>query len=150
MLMSIPEGGESGEEKRKGADTILFVVKGRAKSILNGRVREVGKHDVLFVPAGNVHNVSNAGKDELKLIVIYSPALYPEGAAYKTRGRRDRCRYESVGGSLGTIVRPLVCSLFGCGEWGRKDNAYSIFHSLAIDCTEYAGSFRCRAVSTAY
>jgi len=85
MLMSIPEGGESGEEKRKGADTILFVVKGRAKSILNGRVREVGKHDVLFVPAGNVHNVSNAGKDELKLIVIYSPALYPEGTAYKTR-----------------------------------------------------------------
>jgi len=85
MLMSIPEDGESGEAKREGADTILFVVKGRAKSILNGRVREVGKHDVLFVPAGNVHNLTNAGKDEMKLIVIYSPPLYPDGTAYKTR-----------------------------------------------------------------
>ena len=85
MLMSIPEDGESGEAKREGADTILFVVKGRAKSILNGRVREVGKHDVLFVPAGNVHNLTNAGKDEMKLIVIYSPPLYPYGTAYKTR-----------------------------------------------------------------
>ena len=85
ILMSIPRKGESGEQKQKDADTMLFIVKGRAKSILNGQVREARKHDVLFVPAGNVHNLTNAGKDELKLIVIYSPPQYPDGAAYKTQ-----------------------------------------------------------------
>jgi oxalate decarboxylase/phosphoglucose isomerase-like protein (cupin superfamily) len=52
---------------------------------LNGRVREARTHDVIIVPAGNLHNVINAGKNELKLIVIYSLPLYPDGAAYKTR-----------------------------------------------------------------
>jgi len=84
MLMSIPENGELREEKREDTDKILFIVNGRAKSILNGRAREVKKNDVIFVPAGNLHNLTNAGKHELKLIVIYSPPLYPDGAAYKT------------------------------------------------------------------
>jgi len=84
MLMSIPEHGESGEEKQEDADKILFIVKGRAKSILNGRVREAGKRSVIFVPAGNLHNLANAGDDELKLFAVYSPPLYADGTIHKT------------------------------------------------------------------
>ena len=84
MLMSIPKHRESGEEKQEGADKILFIVKGRGKSTLNGRVREIRKHDVIFVPAGNLHNLANAGDADLKLFVVYSPPLYADGMIYKT------------------------------------------------------------------
>lgn len=85
MLMSIPKDGESGEDIHRDEDKILFIVKGRAKSILNRRVRQARKHDVIFVPAGNLHNMINEGKDDLKIIVIYSPPFYPDGTAYRTR-----------------------------------------------------------------
>ena len=85
ILMSIPGHGELREEKQEAVDKILFIVRGRAKSILNGRAREAGKHDVVFVPAGNLHKLTNAGAKALKLFVVYSPALYPDGTSCKTQ-----------------------------------------------------------------
>ncbi len=79
VVMSIPPKTETGEESQDDADKMLFIVKGKAVSSLNQRVREVGKNDVIFVPAGSLHNLKNVGRHYLKLFVIYSPPLYKDG-----------------------------------------------------------------------
>jgi mannose-6-phosphate isomerase-like protein (cupin superfamily) len=79
LVMSIPPGGETGEGRQNHADKMLFIVKGKAESSLNQRVRHVGKHDVIFLPAGSLHNLKNVGRHDLKLFAIYSPPLYAEG-----------------------------------------------------------------------
>ena len=84
-LMSIPAEGETGEERQQDSDKMLFIVKGKSQSVLNKRARDAGKYDVIFVPAGSLHNLKNAGRDDLKFFAIYSPPLYPDGTLHKTR-----------------------------------------------------------------
>jgi mannose-6-phosphate isomerase-like protein (cupin superfamily) len=83
VLMSIPANGETGEETQD-SDKMLFIIKGKGESILNKRARDTGKHDVIFIPAGNVHNLKNVGRHDLKLFAIYSPPLYADGTLHKT------------------------------------------------------------------
>jgi mannose-6-phosphate isomerase-like protein (cupin superfamily) len=84
-LMNVDPGDDTNEEKREDADTILFVVRGKGKSVLNGRKRDIGRHDVIFVPAGNPHNLSNPGREDLKLFVVYSPPVFSEATVHKTQ-----------------------------------------------------------------
>jgi mannose-6-phosphate isomerase-like protein (cupin superfamily) len=84
VLMSIPPGGETGEEKQKDTDEMLFIVKGKAKSILNKRARDATKYEVIFVPAGNLHNLESSGRHDVKIFVVYSPPLYADGTIHKT------------------------------------------------------------------
>ena len=82
-LMSISAGDQTGEDKMEESDKILFIVKGKARSVLNGRRRDAAKHDVVFVPAGNRHNLVNSGRRDLKLIVVYSPPVYKDGTIHE-------------------------------------------------------------------
>jgi mannose-6-phosphate isomerase-like protein (cupin superfamily) len=83
-VMSIPAASETGEENHQAHDKMLFIVRGKGESILNRRTRDVGKHDVIFVPAGTLHNLANSGRHHLKVFVVYSPPLYAHGAIHKT------------------------------------------------------------------
>lgn len=84
VVMSIPPAAETGEENQESIDKMLFIVRGKAESALNKRTREVVKHDVVFVPAGNLHNLTNTGRHDLKIFVIYSPPLYADGTIHRT------------------------------------------------------------------
>jgi hypothetical protein len=44
--MNIQPEGAAGEEKQEGTDTMLFIVNGKVKAILNERARDAGKYDV--------------------------------------------------------------------------------------------------------
>jgi hypothetical protein len=46
VLMNIQPEGAAGEEKQEGTDTMLFIVNGKVKAILNERARDAGKYDV--------------------------------------------------------------------------------------------------------
>jgi mannose-6-phosphate isomerase-like protein (cupin superfamily) len=85
VLMSIPPEAETGEERQDDADKMLFIVKGKAESSLNHRARETGKYDIIFVPAGNLHNLKNVGHHDLRLFAIYSPPLYTDGTVHRTQ-----------------------------------------------------------------
>ena len=85
VLMSIPPECETGEENQESTDKMLFIVKGKAESALNKRTRDVAKHDVIFVPAGNLHNLTNTGAHALKLFVVYSPPLFADGTVHNTQ-----------------------------------------------------------------
>ena len=84
VVMSIPPEGETGEQNQEDTDKMLFIVKGKAASVLNKRTRDAGKHDFIFVPAGSLHNLTNTGRHDLKLFVVYSPPLYADGTIHKT------------------------------------------------------------------
>ena len=56
VVMNIPVGGDIGEEVHPSTDQILFLVEGSAEAVLNGVSKNVGEHDVVFVPAGTTHN----------------------------------------------------------------------------------------------
>ena len=85
VLMSIPVGGEIGEETHPTVDQILFFVEGEGEAILEGKASPVEEHGVVFVPAGTLHNFKNTGDEDLKLYTVYSPPQHPDGTVHKTK-----------------------------------------------------------------
>jgi mannose-6-phosphate isomerase-like protein (cupin superfamily) len=61
VIMTIPPGGEIGEETHKGTDQILTFVSGTAQAVVAGETRHLAQGDLLVVPAGTSHNVRNDG-----------------------------------------------------------------------------------------
>ena len=43
------------------------------------------EHDVVYVPAGTVHNFKNSGDEDLKLFTIYSPPEHADGTIHVTK-----------------------------------------------------------------
>lgn len=55
VVMSVPPGGEVGMEHYPHTDLIFFILKGKAKMIVNSKSRTTRKYEVIFVPAGELH-----------------------------------------------------------------------------------------------
>lgn len=85
VAMSIPVGGDIGEEVHENTDQILSFVDGEGEAIVNDETKRVEKHDVVFVPAGAKHNFKNTGGEDLKLFTVYAPAEHPDGTVHKTK-----------------------------------------------------------------
>lgn len=94
VAMSIPVSEDIGEEVHPNTDQLLFIVDGEGEAILNGEKRAIGEHDVIFVPAGTMHNFKNTGDEELKLFTIYAPPEHPDGTVHKTKGDAEKEEYE--------------------------------------------------------
>lgn len=88
VIMSIPVGGEIGQEVHKVDQTLVFV-QGKAQAILDGKVSELLPGYLLFVPAGTQHNVKNTGTEDLKLYTIYAPAQHKPGTIEKTKSKYE-------------------------------------------------------------
>jgi len=78
VVISILPMAELGEETHDHADEILFIVEGEGELTFRGRTESASKHDAIFVPAGQLHNLKNIGERDLKLISVFSPP--PSGA----------------------------------------------------------------------
>lgn len=85
VVMSIPAGGDIGEETHDDVDQILCFVQGTCEATLNGEAQTVGENDVVFVPAGTLHNFVNTGDADLKLFTVYSPPEHPDGTVHVTK-----------------------------------------------------------------
>lgn len=96
VAMCIPINGDIGEEVHKETDQILFFIDGDGEAILNGEARLVGEHDVVFVPAGVVHNFQNVGDEDLKLFTVYAPPHHKDGTIHATK--EDAMKEEVIGG----------------------------------------------------
>lgn len=94
VAMSIPVNKDIGEEVHNSVDQILVFVDGEGEAIINGEVRKVEEHDVVFVPAGTRHNFRNISDEDLKLFTIYAPPEHPDGTVHKTK--EDSIRAESA------------------------------------------------------
>jgi mannose-6-phosphate isomerase-like protein (cupin superfamily) len=93
VVMSIPPGGEIGEETHDDVDQMLTFVAGGGEAILDGQATEVGPEDLVFVPAGTLHNVRNAGTADLKLYTVYAPPEHPDGTVHRTKAEADAAEH---------------------------------------------------------
>jgi mannose-6-phosphate isomerase-like protein (cupin superfamily) len=89
VVMTIPPGGEIGEEVHE-VDQILTFVSGVAKAVVSGVTRNVAQGDLVVVPAGTKHNFLNAGPNPLVLYTVYGPPEHADGAVHHTKEAADR------------------------------------------------------------
>jgi mannose-6-phosphate isomerase-like protein (cupin superfamily) len=89
VVMTIPPGGEIGEEVHEHADQILLFVDGEAEAVLDGERSAVGPNDVVFVRAGTRHNFINTGDGSLRLATIYAPPEHAPGTVHATKEEAD-------------------------------------------------------------
>ena len=85
VLMSIPPGGDIGEETHDDVDQILAFVQGEGQAVLDGKKSAVGPDRLVHVPAGMRHNFINTGKTDLRLYTIYAPPEHKPGIVRKTK-----------------------------------------------------------------
>jgi mannose-6-phosphate isomerase-like protein (cupin superfamily) len=88
VAMTIPPGGEIGEETHEG-DQILFFVSGEGEAVLEGESEPTKPNDMVFVPAGTLHNFVNTGSEPLRLVTTYAPPEHPDGTVHRTKAEAD-------------------------------------------------------------
>ncbi len=90
-VMSIPPGGDIGLEVHEETDQFLRVEQGRGRCEMGANeakldfVEDVADDDIILVPAGTWHNVTNVGDDDLKVYVLYGPADHAAGTIHPTQ-----------------------------------------------------------------
>ncbi|NCT89357.1 cupin domain-containing protein [Cellulomonas sp. APG4] len=89
VIMTVPPGGEIGEEVHEDIDQILSFVSGVGEAIVSGEKRKVAAGDLVVVPAGRKHNFVNTGENPLILYTVYGPPEHAEGAVHATKEEAD-------------------------------------------------------------
>jgi mannose-6-phosphate isomerase-like protein (cupin superfamily) len=89
VLMTIPAGGEIGEEVHDHVDQVLLFVEGRGEAILEGRRSSVGPNVLVVVRAGTRHNFVNTGDGPLRLVTIYAPPEHAPGTVNMTKAEAE-------------------------------------------------------------
>lgn len=89
VVMSIPPGGEIGEEVHEDVDQVLTFVSGWGTAIMAGERSHVAAGHLVLVPAGTLHNIVNDGPADLKLYTIYAPPQHAPGTIHKTKAEAD-------------------------------------------------------------
>jgi mannose-6-phosphate isomerase-like protein (cupin superfamily) len=85
VVMTIPPGGEIGEEVHPDTDQILTFVSGIGEAQVDGEKRPVAQGDLVCVPAGARHNFLNTGPNPLVLYTVYGPPEHAPDAVHKTK-----------------------------------------------------------------
>ena len=85
VVMSIPPGGDIGEEVHEDVDQVLVFVQGEGRAILDGEGSAVGVGHLVHVPAGTRHNFVNTGTTDLRLYTIYAPPEHRPGTIHRTK-----------------------------------------------------------------
>jgi len=84
VVMSIPPGGEVGEETHQHVEQILYFQSGVGEAHLNGKISSVGPGDVVVVTPGTLHNFINTGSVPLKIFTTYAPPNHIDGRVQHT------------------------------------------------------------------
>jgi mannose-6-phosphate isomerase-like protein (cupin superfamily) len=98
VVMTIPPGGEIGEEVHEGIDQILLFVEGEAEATVGGETRRVGPDEMVVVPGGTQHNFVNTGEWPLRLVTVYTPPEHEPGTVHRTKEEADAAEAAEHGG----------------------------------------------------
>ncbi len=89
VAMTVPVGGEIGDEVHEHTDQLLTFVSGNGEADLDGHTHTVDAGDLCAVPAGTRHNFRNTGDEPLVLYTTYSPPEHAVDAEFKTKELAD-------------------------------------------------------------
>lgn len=56
---------------------------------VGGESEPVGPNDMVFVPAGTLHNFVNTGSQPLRLVTTYAPPEHSDGTVHRTKKEED-------------------------------------------------------------
>jgi mannose-6-phosphate isomerase-like protein (cupin superfamily) len=101
VLMHLPPGEDIGAETHR-ADQTTFFVSGEGKAEIDGQSTKVGPNHMIVIPQGTVHNITNTGKEPLKLFSVYAPPAEPAGVSFKTKEEAEAAEHD--GGVIGKAV----------------------------------------------
>jgi mannose-6-phosphate isomerase-like protein (cupin superfamily) len=91
--MTIPPGGEIGEEVHEENDQLLVFVDGQADAVLDGRTTKVVPNRLVLVQAGTRHNFINTGQSPLRLVTVYAPPEHAPGTVHQTKADADAAEH---------------------------------------------------------
>ncbi len=89
VVMSIPPGGEVGEETHAHVEQTLFFLSGTGEGMLDGDRFPIGPGDVAVVTPGTRHNFRNTGREDLKIYTVYAPPNHIDGRVHRTKAEAD-------------------------------------------------------------
>jgi mannose-6-phosphate isomerase-like protein (cupin superfamily) len=84
VVMSIPPGGEVGQETHTYVEQTLYFQSGTGEAILDGKTTPIGPGDVVVVTPGTQHNFINTGKEPLQIFTTYAPPNHIDGRIQHT------------------------------------------------------------------
>jgi quercetin dioxygenase-like cupin family protein len=90
---TFPREGTTGLHTHDQGDELFYIVSGQGTATLGDTITKIGPGDVVFVPRGAVHRVSNLEFENPLVVVFFmdSPELVEEfRAAYKRSERKKR------------------------------------------------------------
>lgn len=93
VVMTLPAGGEIGEETHPDTDQVLLFVDGRGEARLDDSVMTIGRNDLVLVRAGVRHNFVNTGNGPMRLVTIYAPPEHEPGTVHQTRAEADAAEH---------------------------------------------------------
>jgi quercetin dioxygenase-like cupin family protein len=73
FLSIIPAGGEVPYHFHEKRESLLFLVKGEAIEIVEGEEHPVQAGDVLYIPAGEKHQIVNRSDEDLRYLEFFTP-----------------------------------------------------------------------------
>lgn len=93
VVMTIPPGGEIGEETHPDTDQMLYFVEGTGEAILDGERSPVSAGRMVLVRAGVRHNFANTSEQPLRLVTAYAPPEHEPGTVHATRAEADAAEH---------------------------------------------------------
>jgi mannose-6-phosphate isomerase-like protein (cupin superfamily) len=89
VVMTIPPGGEIGDERHDRVEQTLFCLSGNGITILDGARSPFVPGDAVVVTPGTQHNFLNTGTEPLRIYTIYAPANHIDGRIHRTKADAD-------------------------------------------------------------
>ena len=89
VVMSIPPGGEVGEETHEHTEQTLFFLSGTGEGSLDDEKFPIVPGDVVVVVPGTKHNFVNTGTEDLKIYTVYAPPNHIDGRVHVTKADAD-------------------------------------------------------------
>lgn len=89
VVMSIPPGGEVGEETHKFTEQTLFFLSGIGEGVFDDKSFPIVPGDVVVVTPGTKHNFKNIGNQDLKIFTTYAPPNHIDGRVHRTKADAD-------------------------------------------------------------
>ncbi len=85
VVMSLIPGEDIGKEVHETHDQFIRVESGHGVAFINGTETEIKDDDVVIIPAGAEHNITNTGDDKMKLYTLYGTPEHRDAVIHKTR-----------------------------------------------------------------
>jgi mannose-6-phosphate isomerase-like protein (cupin superfamily) len=87
-MILAPGGQEGGPDNRhRGSDQWLYVIDGTGQARVNGRRIRLSAGTLVLIERGDVHEVRNTGRGQLKTVNFYEPPAFRKNGELLARGR---------------------------------------------------------------